>query len=144
MVERETSLLSAKIEKLHDIDKQYTATTKQRQRTDLQQIRLRRAHLKDRLHHKDRVRQLLDRKKHLAKDRTRLHNEIKLYPQATSVRSRVIQKLANDLWDTTEVTEEEHKKNRDKLVEYARWGGKYSQLRPAGIIFFLGDTPTTV
>ncbi|KAI9760998.1 MAG: hypothetical protein M1840_002152 [Geoglossum simile] len=143
IIENEVDLLSRKINELRDVDKQYAATTKQLQKCSTQ-TQPRQDCGNENPRRENLVRRLQDSQQRLARDQASLRNRIEQYPQSPCVRKRVIQKLADDLWDTAEIPEGEKRKNKDKLGEYARWGKKYSQLRPPGAVLLWGDIPPTV
>jgi hypothetical protein len=77
----------------------------------------------------------------LAENRARLEDRIRSYPQTGDTRSRVLPKLANDLWDTIELPEKERRRRKKKFKDFALYGRKYSQLRPQGVILFMGNMP---
>ncbi|KAI9767700.1 MAG: hypothetical protein M1839_004361 [Geoglossum umbratile] len=143
IIESEVDLLSGEINELRDMDKQYATAIKRLRECSIQD-QLQRDCGNENPHRENLIRQLRDNTQRLARDQARLRNRIEQYPQSPCVRKRVIQKLADDLWDTAEISEEEKRKNKGKLDEHARWGRKYSQLRPPGIILLWGDIRTIV
>ncbi|KAI9766688.1 MAG: hypothetical protein M1840_006332 [Geoglossum simile] len=68
---------------------------------------------------------------------TELQYQLKPY-EGQALRTGVIQGLQRGLWDI-ELSAEDRKKKETKFADCVRWGKKYSQLHPMGIIFFLGD-----
>ncbi|KAH0542469.1 hypothetical protein FGG08_003140 [Glutinoglossum americanum] len=136
-IEGEKDLLSETIDQLRDINNRYTAIEKELSK-------LRRGEPNNELRHEDRVRRYTEGRELLIERRTNLHNQCKPYPQGPNPRSRVVQKLANDLWGTVELSEGEREKKKQDLVNYARWGRKYSRLGSLGILLFLGDTSAVV
>jgi hypothetical protein len=131
LVESENQLLLQLIDRLKDTNKRHDEVT--RNILSLQ---------KESPSDGDGLCRYQDHQATLAGNKAELNKQIGLYPSRGTIRSRAVRKLANDIWDTVELPEEERKEMKKKFKEYARYGSKYSQLHPQGIILFMGNMPS--
>ncbi|KAI9773388.1 MAG: hypothetical protein M1840_007603 [Geoglossum simile] len=140
-IETEADELSTKINRLHNIDQKLNKVarelSKERSHSD---VRLRAQSDAVKRRRTEKAQELQRQEAILTEEQGRLNDEIRRYPEG-KLKQRVKTKFLDDIPDINGLSEEERKKEEQRLSEHVRLGKRYCRF-PLGVLAFMGKTYT--